>query len=142
MATDPETRTGLGFIPVDLTEKPNSCAPMAWTLVTGLPFEQVFAELQGYQPREKIERCGTLISSSIKFARRHGYKLVEKDCLYHRGLGRLASQLLRATDLPRKPVVALVRGHAVAVVDHVVYDSWDCRGKRSRKLMGYFVKKG
>jgi hypothetical protein len=37
--------------------------------------------------------------------------------------------------------VVHVRDHAVAVVNHIIHDSWDCRGKRSRKLAGIWIKK-
>ena len=141
MTTDPKTRTGLGFVPVDLADKPNCCAPTAWAIVTGLPFEQVFEELQSYQPKEKIERVGTCHSSSQKFAKNHGYTLVEPKPLYHRGQCRIIHKLLKASDLPKEPIVVLVPSHAVAVVDHVVYDSWDSRGQRSRKLQGYYIKR-
>jgi hypothetical protein len=120
----------------------NACAPTAWAIVTGLPFEQVFEELQSYQPKEKIERVGTCNSSSWRFAKRHGYQFVQHKALYHRGQCRMVNQLLKACDLPKDPVVAIVYGHAVAVVNHVVYDSWDSRGQRSRKLHGYFIKRG
>jgi hypothetical protein len=54
----------------------------------------------------------------------------------------MVNKLLKACDLPKEPIVAIVYGHAVAVVNHVVYDSWDSRGQRSRKLHGYFIKRG
>lgn len=47
----------------------------------------------------------------------------------------------RAVDLPNQPVIVCQNGHAVFVDHYVVKDSFDSRGKRTRKILGFFIKR-
>jgi hypothetical protein len=138
--TDPKKRTGLDFVQVDLGTTPNSCSAVAWSIVTGLPFEEVLKELQSYQ-RSRISKVGTYARSSVLFANNHGYRWVDTSPVLKAGLSLSKQKLLKAENLPKSAVVAQVHEHALAVVNHTIYDSFDSRGKRSRKLEGYFVEK-
>jgi len=131
--SDPTDRTGLQYQHLDYApENRNDCSPRAWAKVTGEPYEAVYAELQSYQ-KAPINKNGTTFRATYLFAKKRGYVFDE---------GAWASKrLLKAAYLPKEPVVVHVRGHAVAVVNHVIHDSWDCRGKRSRKLAGIWIKK-
>jgi hypothetical protein len=46
---------------------------------------------------------------------------------------------LRADELPRGRLMVQIRGHLVAVIDHVIYDTHDCGGAGRARVKGYWT---
>lgn len=130
-------RTGLDFVkwspgPDNMRQ---DCAPRALTLATGIPYEQVFKELQEdntkYAGRKAlIERGGTYNKVTNDFLVRNGWKKL-KD------IGKV---LLKKDQLPDCPCVVLVAGHTLYVENGRVWDTWDSRGDRSRQVHEIWVE--
>ena len=130
-------RTGLGFIKwspgPDTMRK--DCAVRALTLATGIPYEQVFKELQEdnnkYAGRKAlIERGGTYNRVTANFLARNGWKKLKN-------IGKV---LLKKDQLPDCPCVVRVAGHILYVEKGRVWDTWDSRGDRSRRVQDIWVE--
>lgn len=151
--TDPKLRTGLDYQHLDYEpDRKNDCAARAWAKVTGEPYASVYAELSKHAG-QPIERGGTPFHTMLAFGLKRGWVWKDLNTLsivvdrHFRSNGcaskgyKVVRKLLTAEHIPANTaVVAITPDHAVAVVDHVIYDSFDCRGKRSRRLQGYFFK--
>lgn len=130
-------RTGLSFVKwspgPDTMRK--DCAVRALTLATGIPYEQVFKELQednNKHARRKspIQRSGTYNQVSHNFLIRNGWRRM-KD------IGKV---LLKKDQLPDCPCVVRVCGHMLYVENGRVWDTWDSRGDRSRRVKDIWIE--
>ena len=133
------------------------CAIRSACWATGEDWESVYKEMQARadrlgRPRQNILKAGTPFSVIKDFYRKRGWTWVPavgpmKTTVktYRSGMTLRdtwqARALFKAENLPKQLCVAITTGHAVAVEDHVVLDSFDSRGDRSCVLQGYFVKK-
>lgn len=133
------------------------CAIRSACWATGEDWEAVYKEMQDRTDRSKrrpqnILKVGTPLNVIKDFYRARGWTWVEavgqfkttkKDYGYglKGSITKRAKVLFKADNLPKQLCVAITTGHAVAVEDHVVLDSFDSRGDRSCVLEGYFIKK-
>mgnify|MGYP003139067426 CR=1 FL=1 len=127
------------------------CVPRAITIATGLPYEEVYEELQRrmeetrlrsrakYWNEKKPHRNKPHFGTCIKVARRYlqdlGWTWVPT-----MGIGRGCTVHLKADELPSGTIIAQVSNHVVCVIDGVMNDTYDSSRDETRCVYGYFIK--
>jgi hypothetical protein len=128
-------------------EAKGDCVARAITIATGKPYAEVFEALKAAHSRHvKRLRPG---SDAAGFEERRRTEPIHNGCErkvyapYLRSLGwqytRIRERLcLRAGALPPGRLIVLVYGHAVAVIDGVIHDTYDSGGTGKRPMEGYW----
>lgn len=106
---------------------PGDCVPRAIAIATGRPYREVYDELfklQGSTPRR-----GVLRVFWQKYLEGQGWKYVTP-----------AAMAMRADQLPKGTLILHVHRHLVTVIDHTIYDTYDCSKGGTRQVLGYMMK--
>ena len=154
-------RTGLRYEkyqprPADLPVG-GDCAVRSACRATGESYEEVMKEMQERADKYNHGRHRSILKSgtplpvikSFYYARGWSWRETKGELVEEVKYGanwkyyskKRKNRLFKADNLPFSLCVAITTSHAVAVEDHIVYDSYDSRGDRSCVLEGYFIKK-
>lgn len=98
----------------------NDCVTRAISLVSGLEYDEVTADLFRCA---KLFRCPRLCVCCYENLLNYVYKYPKVDCAVGMTIGEFASKFQDGRYLTR------VDGHLSSVVNGVIYDTWDCSEK-------------
>lgn len=128
------------------------CVPRAIAIASGLPYRQVYDELQGIQR----DWMGASRSRAAREARDRRSKSVRdgtwpdayKPYLALLGWTRTSTMAigsgvtvhLATGELPMGRLIVQVSKHLVAVIDGVVHDTHDCTRGGTRAVYGYWIR--
>jgi hypothetical protein len=108
------------------------CVTRAIVMATGLDYQEVWDELtrrkQGPGNKRGTASSGMPHVVSCEYLKELGWTYVSFD----------QGEKFTYENLPEECIVNLP-GHYTYVKRGIVYDTYDCRGKRRRKLEGYYV---
>jgi hypothetical protein len=127
--------------------KAGDCACRAIAIVTGLPYQEVYDEINHYG--ENYERTGKRKRGKSN-ARTGVYKSCVKNIMERYGyvwhptmlIGQGCKVHLKKDELPMGRILCNVSKHYVAVVDGVIYDTHDPSRNGNRCVYGYYMKRG
>lgn len=108
------------------------CAARAMAIALGLDYKQCYDELsKAHRARtgKKTARNGIYKDDFDTVLNKHGW-------VWHPA-PKFDGRKARHSDMPSGNVIARMSRHFVAVIDGVVHDSWDSRGKM---IYGYWAK--
>jgi len=121
------------------------CVCRVIAIATEQPYKEVYLALKRLAREERTGptkwgrstvRTGTYKETFRRYLESIGWTwvptmFVGKGCQVH----------LRAGELPRGRLVVSVSKHLTAVIDGVIYDTFDCSRDGTRCVYGYFVKR-
>jgi hypothetical protein len=149
VATDDTTGAGCPWVPDDggraaagYRGKAGDCVTRAIAIATGLPYQQVYDDLNALAKRE---RRGTL-KRGVSSARTGVYKTTQRRYLEALGwrwtptmrIGSGCRVHLRPDELPGGRLIVSLSRHLVAVVDGVARDTHDPSREGTRCVYGYW----
>jgi hypothetical protein len=112
------------------------CVVRAVSIISGLPYKKVhnsLTEWQGFDADAGGNRVGHF--NTRKFIQNLGFVWVP---LMQIGSG--CKVHLRADELPNGRLIVQVTKHLTAVIDGVLYDTYDCSRNGTRCVYGYYIK--
>jgi hypothetical protein len=136
-------------------DEARDCVTRAIAIATGKPYREVHDALTVATVRLLYEGGDPESPEWSKYARRRGGVCAfdpDHGCPdgayrpYLESLGwRYTSTKggkahLRADELPCGRLIVLIHRHLVAVIDHVIHDTHDCRGSGKRPVLGYWSR--
>jgi hypothetical protein len=121
------------------------CVARAIAIATELPYQQVYDMINEFALTEKTGKRKTSVSN----ARKGVYKDTTRKIMSSLGwewiptmqIGQGCKVHLRADELPSGRIIVKVSKHCVAVIDHTLYDTYDCTREGDRCVYGYYQKK-
>ena len=119
------------------------CATRAIAIVTGIPYKEVYDSINKLGKTERITktktskstaRNGVYKSTYDKYIKLLGYTwiptmFIGSGCKFH----------LKPDELPSGRLIVCVSKHITAVIDGVIYDTYDCSREGKRCVYGYYV---
>jgi len=121
------------------------CVTRAISIVTGVPYQTVYDEINKIAANEKVRKNRTKKSS----ARTGVFK--ETSAAYLTSLGWVWTPTmtigsgckvhLKSSELPLGKIICKVTKHMVAVIDGVINDTYDCSRQGTRCVYGYWSEK-
>jgi len=125
--------------------KAGDCVTRAIAIVAELPYQQVYDMVNGFALTEKTGKRKRGVSN----ARTGVYKNTIKKVMLSLGfewiptmhIGQGCKVHLRADELPTGRILVNVSKHSVAVIDHILHDTYDCTRGGNRCVYGYYQKK-
>jgi hypothetical protein len=121
--------TGLHFYqrnPHPQKEHHGDCAVRASVFALGLPYDLVFAGLCAHFKGRRTPNGGVPLVMLRNYLAQHDWTYCQ-----------VASRTLHVSHLPEE-CIAHIPSHYVYVLNGCIFDTWDSRGKRKKKLRGYF----
>ena len=117
------------------------CVCRSVSIATGLPYSEVYKLINEFGKKE----CRKDKSS----ARTGVYKATIRRIMEHLGwewhptmfVGQGCKVHMREDELPKGRIVVNLSRHSAAVIDGVLYDTYDCTRNGTRCVYGYFSKK-
>lgn len=116
------------------------CVTRAIAIITGLSYQEVYDKINHAckTTRKKKStgssaRTGVAKSLSRKLLAEMGYQFTPT-----MGIGTGCRVHLRADELPAGRIICQLSGHLVAVIDGVIYDTYDCSRGGTRCVYGYY----
>ena len=121
------------------------CVARAIAIATELPYQQVYDMINEFALTEKTGKRKKGVSN----ARKGVYKDTTRKIMSSLGwewiptmqIGQGCKVHLRANELPSGRIIVKVSKHCVAVIDHTLYDTYDCTREGDRCVYGYYQKK-
>ena len=122
----------------------NDCVTRSISIVTQIPYLAVYEALNKLAKNERTGKRKRKISSARngvfhdtyhKYLESLGYKWVP--CC---GIGTGISVHLRESELPNGRLIVRVSKHLTAVINKVIYDTFDCSRNGNRAVYGYFIR--
>ncbi len=118
------------------------CATRSIAIVTGKAYQEVYDALNALAKRERFGRQKDAKSNS----RTGVYKITYRRYILSLGwlwtptmaIGSGCKVHLRSQELPIGRLLVLVSQHLTAVIDGVLYDTYDCSRDGTRCVYGYF----
>lgn len=124
------------------TGKTGDCVTRAIAIATGLPYQRVYDDLNDLA---RLERPGTRRTRSnartgVSKATRTRY-LTQLGWKWHptMQIGKGCRVHLRKDELPAGRILACVSRHLVAVIDHVMHDTYNPSRSATRCVYGYWT---
>lgn len=129
--------------------KRNDCVTRAIAIISGLPYRQVFEELEARNKAyaeggwgrvaKNLRKNGTSPSTGAFKKIYHEYILsLGFVWVSTMGIGTGCKVHLRAEELPAGKIICRVSKHLVAVIDGVGHDTHDCSRGGVRCVYGYY----
>ncbi len=124
---------------------PGDCVTRAIAIASGLPYSQVYDEINALAAAEKPSprrrrrssaRTGVYKITFDKYIRGLGATWVST-----MGIGTGCKVHLRSDELPKGRIIARCSKHLVAVIDGVIHDTKDQSRGGTRCVYGYYVFK-
>lgn len=112
-------------------EHHGDCATRAATLLLGLPYNRVWEEVTDVKQWARGNGATANSGTSIMELKRALERLTGKSWVF-----KSVTADFHISNLPDE-CIAVQAGHFVCVKDGAVWDSFDSRGKRRKKLKGY-----
>lgn len=126
--------------PNPLKEQHGDCGTRAVCLALDLPYQPTWREITALiRKHETRYRYGEWAETKATADGGTSRGILQRYLAQHRWVYQRApaGTLFKADNMP--PLcIAHQAGHWVCVKDGAVWDSWDSRGKRSKKLLGWF----
>jgi hypothetical protein len=130
--------------------KTGDCVCRAIAIATELPYREVYDLINqfGKTERPNKKRRGNSYNGHRSSARTGVYKETCRKVMAHLGwrwiptmqIGQGCKVHLRDDELPKGRLVVAIAKHYCAVIDGVLYDSWDSQEDGNRCVYGYYVK--
>lgn len=120
------------------------CATRAISIVTGLPYKEVYDMINEYGKLEKVgcrkrgrsnARTGVYRETIKRIMENLGWKWVPTMFI-----GQGCKVHLHESELPKGKILCNVSKHVVAVIDGTIHDTYDCSRGGNRCVYGYFIK--
>lgn len=127
------------------------CCCRAIAIATGMPYKEVYDLINEFgkaeRPNRKTRR-GNKHNGSRSDARTGVYKDTMRKIMEHLGwrwiptmqIGQGCKVHLREDELPKGTLIVTIARHYCAVIDGVLYDTWDSQEDGNRCVYGYYVK--
>ena len=120
----------------------NDCVTRAIAIVTGIPYQQIYDNINELSENERIGKSKRGISN----ARTGAYKQTSKKLISSLGLvwyptmtiGSGCKVHLKADELPKGKIIVKLSKHLCAVVDGVINDTHDPSRDETRCVYGYW----
>lgn len=119
------------------------CGCRATAIVLDKPYKEIYKDMYHWFKVEvdgalckgpSHPRKGIVLSDMKEYMDSWNWRYVK---LPHTGRNYAVRML--AEDLPMGRLIVHVHRHFVAVIDHVMYDTWDCSDGGFTGVLGYFV---
>lgn len=135
-------------------DRPGTCVPRAITIASGLPYAEVYDELEkrriafSQKSRSRVAKIIVkMVEGKIKKKSGH-YKAYYHDYILSLGfvwvatmaIGQGCKVHLREGELPTGRIIARVSRHLCAVIDGVIHDTHDPSRGGTRCVYGYYQK--
>ena len=117
------------------------CVCRSVSIATGLPYSEVYKLINEFGKKERRKDKSS--------ARTGVYKATIRRIMEHLGwewhptmfVGQGCKVHMREDELPKGRIVVNLSRHSAAVIDGVLYDTYDCTRNGTRCVYGYFSKK-
>ena len=120
------------------------CVTRSIAIATGNPYQEVYDALNGFAQTERTGRRKKRRSSSRTGVYRQTYQryleLLGWKWTSTMSIGSGCQVHLRASELPAGHLIVKVSRHLTAVIDGVLYDTFDCSRRGTRCVYGYFSR--
>lgn len=129
------------------------CVCRAVCIASGLPYQEVYDRLaegnatqrKGNEPRGQRGRSGQKTAAHGINVKRKWFKEYMESIGFEwiptMFIGSGCKVHLRGDELPKGNLVITVSGHYTAMIDGILYDSYDCSRQGTRCVYGYYIKK-
>ena len=120
------------------------CVTRAIAIVTGIPYKEVYDEINRLGQNERIgkrkkkksnARTGVYKSTYKKYLMSLGYKWIPT-----MQIGSGCKVHLRSDELPSGNLIVSVSRHLTVVINGVIHDTHDCSRAGTRCVYGYYIK--
>ena len=122
--------------------KTGDCVTRSIAIATGKTYQQVYDALNQFAETERIGKRKRKRSNSRTGVFRKTYQSYLESLGWQRtstmSIGSGCQVHLRASELPPGPLIVKVSRHLTAVIDGVLYDTYDCSRAGTRCVYGYF----
>ena len=120
------------------------CVTRSIAIATGKPYQEVYDEINALGSQERLSKRKT----GRSHARTGVYKATIKKYLELLGwkwiptmfIGQGCKVHLRADELPKGRIIVNLSKHTAAVIDGVIYDTFNPSRGGTRCVYGYFIK--
>ena len=97
--------------------------------------DEKIEKLTKKKPKKSNARTGVFRRTYDKYLKSLGYRWIPT-----MGIGTGCQVHLRADELPKGRLIVKLSKHLTAVIDGIVYDTFDCSREENRCVYGYYVK--
>jgi hypothetical protein len=122
--------------------KTGDCVTRSIAIATGKTYQQVYDALNQFGETERISKRKRKRSNSRMGVFRKTYRSylesLEWQWTSTMSIGSGCQVHLRASELPPGPLIVKVSRHLTAVIDGVLYDTYNCSRAGTRCVYGYF----
>ena len=125
--------------------KTKDCVCRAISIVTGKPYQECYDLINQYSKSERTgkrkrgrsnARTGVYPKTTRKIMADLGWVWVPVMTI-----GSGCTMHLNANELPMGKIICKLSRHCVAVIDHVVHDTYDCTRDGNRCVYGYYIER-
>ena len=120
------------------------CVTRAIAIIAEKPYQEVYDAINHYGKVEKLTKKKSKKSNARNGVFRRTYDKYLKSLGYcwipTLGIGTGCQVHLRANELPNGRLIVKVSKHLTAVIDGVIYDTFDCSREGTRCVYGYYIK--
>ena len=122
--------------------KTGDCVTRSIAIATGKTYQQVYDALNQFAETERIgkrkrkrsnSRTGVFRKTNQSYLESLGWRWTST-----MSIGQGCQVHLRTSELPPGPLIVKVSRHLTAVIDGVLYDTYDCSRAGTRCVYGYF----
>ena len=122
--------------------KTGDCVTRSIAIATGKTYQQVYDALNQFAETERIGKRKRKRSNSRTGVFRKTHQSYLESLGWQRtstmSIGSGCQVHLRASELPPGPLIVKVSRHLTAVIDGVLYDTYDCSRAGTRCVYGHF----
>ena len=122
--------------------KTGDCVTRSIAIATGKTYQQVYDALNQFAETERIGKRKRKRSNSRTGVFRETYQSYLESLGWQwtstLSIGSGCQVHLRASELPPGPLIVKVSRHLAAVIDGVLYDTYNCSRAGTRCVYGYF----
>jgi hypothetical protein len=122
--------------------KTGDCVTRSIAIATGKTYQQVYGALNQFAETERIGKRKRKRSNSRTGVFRKTYQSYLESLGWQwtstMSIGSGCQVHLRASELPPGPLIVKVSRHLTAVIDGVLYDTYNCSRAGTRCVYGYF----
>ena len=122
--------------------KTGDCVTRSIAIATGKTYQQVYDALNQFAETERIGKRKRKRSNSRTGVFRKTYQSYLESLGWQwtstMSIGSGCQVHLRASELPPGPLIVKVSRHLTAVIDGVLYDTYNCSRAGTRCVYGYF----
>lgn len=132
------------------------CVTRAIVIITGKPYKEIYDTINQIIKKPKIKKAKNCFILTLpwekkdnKYSARTGIprKVYDKylkslgyEWISTMGIGTGCKVHLNPNELPKGRLIIRLSKHLTAVIDGVIYDTFDCSREENRCVYGYYVK--